>query len=171
MNQPMLFYPERKFRQHYADTDPNLSRAISGGHSSLQLFQVIFLMRKYRNATILAEHIAREIGNAKSHSSVLRQVENVVKWMEAIPGLDTGLMIKVSGRINGAARASHYVIKSGNIPLQTVHANIDYALAHAHARIGVFGCKVWLFQRKLDRKEMQSQALNRKMARTRTKYL
>lgn len=171
MNQPMLFYPERKFRQHYADTDPNLSRAISGGHSSLQLFQVIFLMRKYRNASILAEHIAKEIGGTKSHSSVLRQVENLVKWMEAIPGLDTGLMIKVSGRINGAARASHYVIKSGNIPLQTVHANIDYALAHAHARIGVFGVKVWLFQRKLDRKEMQAQALNKKLGRTRTKYL
>jgi len=171
LNQPQLFYPERKFRQHYAMADPFLARAVSGPHSNLQLFQVIFLMRKYRNASLLAEHVAREIGAAKSHSAVLRSIENQVKRMESIPGLDTGLMIKVSGRINGAAMASHYIIKSGNIPLQSFHANVDYGFAHAYHRIGVFGCKVWLFQRKLDRKEMQAQALNKKSGRTKTRYI
>jgi ribosomal protein S3 len=81
-----------------------LARAVGGGHSNLQLFQVIFLMRKYRNASLLAEHVAREIGAAKSHSGVLRSIEQVVRRMESIPGLDTGLMIKVSGRINGQSR-------------------------------------------------------------------
>jgi ribosomal protein S3 len=73
---------------------------------------------------------------------------------------------------SGAARSKHFVIKSGNIPLQTFHANIDYAESAAHARAGVFGVKVWLFQRKLDRKEMQSYSLLRGgKRRTRNKFL
>jgi hypothetical protein len=102
LNQPQLFYPDRKFRDHYSSADDNLRKAVGfGGHSGFQLFQVMFLMRKYRNATILAEHVARELGAARTHGAVLRSVENIVKWMEAIPGLDTGLKVKVSGRING----------------------------------------------------------------------
>jgi len=165
LNSPQIFYPDRKFRSHYTSLDESLRMSVNRSISNFQLFQVVFLMRKYRNASIMAEHVAKEVGAARNHTQLIKGLENMVKWMEVIPGLDTGIRIKISGRINGAQIASHYVISSGAIPLQTIHSNIDYAFSHAHNRMGVFGVKVWLFQRKLDRKELLHRNINGKKAK------
>lgn len=100
LNQPQLYYPERRFKQHYAGANAELRKATST-HAGFQLFQVVFLMRKYRNAGILCEHIAKELGLARSQTMVLRHVEHMMKCLDAMPGMDTGVRIKVSGRING----------------------------------------------------------------------
>ena len=40
------------------------------------------------------------------------------------------------------ARTESY--KDGRIPLHTLRADIDYALAEAHTKVGVIGIKVWI---------------------------
>ena len=40
------------------------------------------------------------------------------------------------------ARSESY--KDGRIPLHTLRADIDYALAEAHTKVGVVGIKVWI---------------------------
>ena len=40
------------------------------------------------------------------------------------------------------ARSESY--KDGRIPLHTLRADIDYALAEAHTKVGVIGIKVWI---------------------------
>jgi small subunit ribosomal protein S3 len=40
------------------------------------------------------------------------------------------------------ARSESY--KEGRIPLHTLRADIDYALAEAHTKVGLLGVKVWI---------------------------
>jgi small subunit ribosomal protein S3 len=40
------------------------------------------------------------------------------------------------------ARSETY--KEGRIPLHTFRADIDYALAEAHTKVGLIGIKVWI---------------------------
>ena len=52
-----------------------------------------------------------------------------------------GFKIKVSGRLNGAeiARTEDYL--SGQMPLQTIRANVDYGFAEARTLYGKLGVK------------------------------
>lgn len=55
-----------------------------------------------------------------------------------------GIKIKVSGRLNGAeiARSEEYL--SGQMPLQTLRADIDFGFAEALTTYGIIGVKVWV---------------------------
>ena len=55
-----------------------------------------------------------------------------------------GFKIKVAGRLNGAeiARTEDYL--SGQMPLQTIRANVEYGFAEAHTTFGIIGIKVWV---------------------------
>jgi small subunit ribosomal protein S3 len=52
--------------------------------------------------------------------------------------------VRVSGRLNGAeiARSEWYL--HGQLPLQTLRADIDYGFAEGHTTYGQIGVKVWL---------------------------
>jgi small subunit ribosomal protein S3 len=55
-----------------------------------------------------------------------------------------GIKVKCSGRLAGAeiARVEGYM--EGRVPLHTLRADIDYALAEAHTSFGRIGVKVWI---------------------------
>ena len=55
-----------------------------------------------------------------------------------------GVKVLVSGRLGGAEMARSEGYKDGRIPLHTLRADIDYALAEAHTKVGVVGVKVWI---------------------------
>jgi len=57
-----------------------------------------------------------------------------------------GVKIKVSGRLNGAEIARSDLFKEGNIPLQTLRANIQFARHHAVTKFGTIGVKVWVYK-------------------------
>jgi small subunit ribosomal protein S3 len=57
-----------------------------------------------------------------------------------------GVKIKVKGRLNGAEIARNETLRKGKLPLQTIRAKIDYAVAKAHCSYGVIGIKVWLYK-------------------------
>jgi len=46
--------------------------------------------------------------------------------------------------LNGAEMARSETYKEGRIPLHTLRADIDYALAEAHTKVGTTGIKVWI---------------------------
>jgi small subunit ribosomal protein S3 len=54
----------------------------------------------------------------------------------------------VSGRLGGAEIARSEVQKLGSIPLQTLEANVDYAISEAHTTYGTIGIKVWIYKGK-----------------------
>ena len=66
-----------------------------------------------------------------------------------------GIKTQVSGRLAGAeiARAERY--SEGNIPLQTLRADIDYGFAEAHTTYGLIGVKVWICNGEILRKNKE----------------
>ena len=55
-----------------------------------------------------------------------------------------GIKVNISGRLGGAEMARTEKYKEGRIPLHTFRADIDYALAEAHTKVGLIGIKVWI---------------------------
>jgi small subunit ribosomal protein S3 len=56
------------------------------------------------------------------------------------------MKVKVGGRLNGSEIARRETFKEGNIPTQTVRANIDYTTARAETVYGTIGIKVWIYK-------------------------
>jgi small subunit ribosomal protein S3 len=57
-----------------------------------------------------------------------------------------GIRILMSGRLGGAEIARAFDTRLGSIPLTTLQANIDYAVAHCETTYGVIGIKVWVYK-------------------------
>ncbi|MFA7682176.1 MAG: 30S ribosomal protein S3 [Candidatus Peribacteraceae bacterium] len=57
-----------------------------------------------------------------------------------------GIKIRVSGRLNGAEIARSELFKEGNIPLQTLRANVQFARKHALTTYGTIGIQVWVYK-------------------------
>lgn len=56
-----------------------------------------------------------------------------------------GIKITISGRINGAEISRREKYKQGQIPTQTLRANIDYCERPALTRSGYVGVKIWIY--------------------------
>jgi small subunit ribosomal protein S3 len=57
-----------------------------------------------------------------------------------------GVKITVGGRLNGAEIARSDLFKEGNVPLQTLRANIQFARTHAMTKFGTIGIQVWVYK-------------------------
>jgi len=75
-----------------------------------------------------------------------------------------GIKIGVSGRLNGAEIARSDSFKNGNVPLQTLRANIVLATKHAATSYGTIGVQVWVYKGMVFKKvqQMQSSTLTSK---------
>ncbi len=100
----------------------------------------------------IAEIKRPELDAALVANAVARQIEGRVSYRRAIKtsiastirmGAE-GVKIQVAGRIGGAEMARTEQYKEGRIPLHTLRADIDYALAEAHTTYGRIGVKVWI---------------------------
>ena len=56
-----------------------------------------------------------------------------------------GIKTQVSGRLAGAEIARTERYSEGNIPLQTLRADIEYGFAQAKTTYGIIGVKVWVY--------------------------
>ena len=54
-----------------------------------------------------------------------------------------GIKIQVSGRLNGAEIARSEWLRKGQVPLQTLRANVDYSFRTANTIYGLLGIKIW----------------------------
>lgn len=91
------------------------------------------------DARIVAENIARQVEGRVSYRRAIKMA--VAATMKA--GAE-GIKIQISGRLGGAEMARSEMFKEGRTPLHTFRADIDYALAEAHTKVGVLGIKVWI---------------------------
>lgn len=90
-------------------------------------------------AQLISESICNQLERRISFRRAMRKAqENALRFGAK------GIKIKVSGRLNGAeiARSEEYL--SGQMPLQTLRANIDYGFAEALTTYGIIGVKVWV---------------------------
>ena len=91
------------------------------------------------DARIVADSIARQIEGRVSYRRAIKMA--IATAMRA--GAE-GIKIQIAGRVGGAEMARTELIKEGRTPLHTFRADIDYALAEAHTKVGVLGIKVWI---------------------------
>lgn len=93
------------------------------------------------DAILVAESIAVQIGKRVNYKKAMKQAV-----MRAMRQGAKGIKIKCSGRLGGAEMARIYQEKDGRVPLQTIRADIDYGLVHAHTTFGRIGVKVWIYK-------------------------
>ena len=91
------------------------------------------------DATIVADSIARQIEGRVSYRRAIKMAIASAMRVGA-----EGIKVQISGRLGGAEMARSEMIKEGRTPLHTFRADIDYALAEAHTKVGVLGIKVWV---------------------------
>ena len=57
-----------------------------------------------------------------------------------------GIKITVGGRLGGAEMSRDVSLRDGRVPLQTLRANVDFAIAEAGTTYGQIGVKVWIYK-------------------------
>ena len=93
------------------------------------------------NAKIVADNIATQIEKRISYRRAAKQA-----LQKAIDAGAIGVKVFVGGRLNGVDIARKEYYKQGNIPLQTLRADIDYATSTAVTTYGAIGVKVWIYK-------------------------
>ena len=94
------------------------------------------------SATIVAESIADQIEKRMPFRRLMKQT--LFKIMASKQA--KGAKIKLGGRLDGAEIARTEHLEEGNLPLQTLRADIDFARATAHTTFGTVGIKVWIYK-------------------------
>ncbi|MBB1565315.1 30S ribosomal protein S3 [Candidatus Gracilibacteria bacterium] len=93
------------------------------------------------NAKIVGFGIANQIEKRMPYKRAIKQAIS-----KAIEKGARGIKVKVSGRLNGAEIARKEMFKEGNIPTQTIRADIDYVSTRAETVYGTIGLKVWIYK-------------------------
>jgi len=92
------------------------------------------------NAEIVAQTIAKQIENRGNFRNVQKKAKKDTMKAGAL-----GIKTSVSGRLGGAEMARTEGYTEGTVPLQTIRANVDYAIAEANTTYGKIGVKVWIY--------------------------
>lgn len=98
-------------------------------------------MHEVKNPALNATIVANEIAFALENRASFRMAQKKVIRNTMRSGAK-GIKTQISGRLNGVDMARTEGYSEGQIPLQTLRQDVDYALALAHTTYGVFGVKV-----------------------------
>lgn len=102
------------------------------------------IKRPELDATLVGQQIAQQLEARISYRRAMKTALAATMRAGA-----QGCKIMCSGRLGGAEMARTEQYKEGRIPLQTLRADIDYALVESHTIYGVIGVKVWIFKKEI----------------------
>ena len=92
------------------------------------------------DAQLVAENIAQQLENRISFRRAMKSCMG-----RAMKAGAKGIKTSCSGRLGGADMARTEFYSEGNIPLQTLRADIDYGFAEANTTYGKIGVKTWVY--------------------------
>jgi len=96
--------------------------------------------RPEADAQLVAENIAQQlIRRIAFRRAMKKAVSSALRF-----GVQ-GIKISCSGRLGGAEMSRCEWVREGRVPLHTLRADVDYALAVANTTYGIIGVKVWIF--------------------------
>lgn len=94
------------------------------------------------NASIVASMMVEALQKRVPFRRVMKQtIDKVMANRDVL-----GVKVYLGGRLGGADMARSETLKKGQIPLQTLRADIDYASARATIPQGDLGVKVWIYK-------------------------
>ena len=105
---------------------------------------ILEIKSKDMSAILVGEDIASQLERRIGFRRAVKQAVGRTMRMGA-----KGIKVTVSGRLGGAEIARSESYREGSIPLQTLRANIDYAVATGHTTYGAIGIKVWIYKGEL----------------------
>lgn len=111
-------------------------KKITNKEVQINIFEI---KRPELDAVIVANNVARQLEGKIAYRRAIKMAIASTMRMGA-----EGIKFVISGRLNGAEMARCESFKEGRIPLHTLRADIDYALAEAHTKVGCVGIKVWI---------------------------
>lgn len=94
------------------------------------------------NSAIVGQMVAEGLEKRMPFKRVLKQMLEKVMANRDVKGA----RIEVSGRLGGADMSRKEHVKAGNIPLQTIRADVDFAREKAYLPYGVIGIQVWIYK-------------------------
>ncbi len=100
---------------------------------------IIEVKRPEKEAQLVAENIALAIERRVSFRRAMKQA-----MQRAMRSGAKGIKVAASGRLGGAEMARTEGYSEGNVPLQTIRADIDYGFAESNTTYGKIGIKVWV---------------------------
>ena len=116
-------------------------KKLTGKDVQINIFEI---KRPELDATLVGSQVAQQLEARVSFRRAMKS--SLAATMRAGAA---GCKIMCSGRLGGAEMARTEQYKQGRIPLQTLRADIDYALVEAHTIYGVIGVKVWIFKKEI----------------------
>ncbi len=93
------------------------------------------------DAYLVAQNIADQLERRISYQRAMKRA-----IQQAMRQGAKGIRVEVSGRLSGAEMARGINMREGQVPRQTLRADIDYALAEALTSYGRIGVKVWIYK-------------------------
>jgi ribosomal protein S3 len=109
------------------------------------LFNVVY---NNHSANLLAKFIAFQLKKIKRHKFLLSFLKQTLSVLITFSlSKVKGIKIIVKGRLNGVPRAKHKIITIGDVPVQTISANVDFAQTTTHNSNGSYGIKVWVVEK------------------------
>ena len=104
------------------------------------------------NALLVAEGIAIQLEKRIAYRRAMRRAVDLAMRMGA-----KGIKVMCSGRLGGVeiARSEWYL--KGQLPLQTLRADIEYGFTEAFTTYGQIGIKVWIYRTDMEKPKMTSQ--------------
>ncbi len=94
------------------------------------------------SAAVMAEMIVDQIEKRIPFRRLMKQTLGKIMANRSIKGAK----IQMGGRLDGAEIARSEHLEEGNLPLQTLRADIDFARKTAHTTYGTIGVKVWIYK-------------------------
>jgi len=94
------------------------------------------------SAPLVAQWVAQRIEKRMPFRRVIKRAVSTVEGYKEIKGV----RVQVSGRLNGITISRTEWIQKGNLPRNTIRAEIDYGFTEAYCTYGVIGVKVWLYK-------------------------
>ncbi|MCH7594845.1 MAG: 30S ribosomal protein S3 [Chloroflexi bacterium] len=102
-------------------------------------------IQEVRNADVDAYLVARNIADQLERRVAYRRAMRLAAQRTMQAGAQ-GVKIIASGRLGGAEIARSDKAIEGRVPLHTLRADIDFAIAEAATTFGRIGVKVWIYK-------------------------
>jgi small subunit ribosomal protein S3 len=93
------------------------------------------------DAMLVAKNVADQLERRIAYRRAMKRA-----IQQAIKQGAQGIKIMVGGRLGGAEMSRDVWLREGRVPLQTLRANVDFAITEASTTYGQIGVKVWIYK-------------------------
>ncbi len=93
------------------------------------------------DAMLVAKNVADQLERRIAYRRAMKRA-----IQQAMKQGAEGIKIMVGGRLGGAEMSRVVWLRDGRVPLQTLRANLDFAIVEAATSYGKIGVKVWIYK-------------------------